>query len=314
MARSFPRDRSPRPRNKANPRSTSRADDPLALQLPLVSGRWLLWSLLGVFGGGLALVYLTVCLLFWQGQWQILFHPAHPPAQDPPGVEDVRFGTSEAGQTRLHGWLLNAQPGTPAAGFTILYLHAMTIGSLSGTATDLEALHSLGVNLFAFDYSGFGESQDVRPNEQRASADTEAAWQYLTGTLHVPPASVVLYGEGLGASLAADAAARHPDTAGLVLDAPSPTALQIFRADPISRWIPLWLLVHDRFDPRASLKSAKQPKLFLLPDTAEQAGSHYALLAASPKRVVRLPAGQQASRFRLDALRSFLSQLPPPTR
>jgi pimeloyl-ACP methyl ester carboxylesterase len=301
----------PKPSNSSRTRPVN---DPLAQQLPLVSGRWLLWSLVGIFGGGLVLVYLTMCLLFWQGQWQILFKPSHTesswPSSEGIKFENLRFGASETGQPALDGWYLPAPADGRYSGLTLLYLHDMTEGSLSQTVPELDGLHALGTHVFAFDYRGFGFSGFIKPSEKSTTEDTEAAWNYLVETRHIPARSIVLYGEGLGASLAAEAAARHPDAAGLVLDAPSPTAMELLRADPRSHWMPLWLLAHDRFDPGAAFSAVKQPILFLLPPPPQdRPGRRYAERASDPKMIVSLPK-TNADSDRLEALRRFLDDLP----
>jgi pimeloyl-ACP methyl ester carboxylesterase len=121
---------------------------------------------------------------------------------------------------------------------------------------------------------------------------------------------MVLYGEGLGASLAAEAAARHPEAAALVMDSPAPTAMELLRADPRSRWMPLRLLAHDRFDPREALGHLKQPLLFLLPPPpADGPGRRCAERASDPKMIVSLPSSG-AEKYRLEALQRFLDDLP----
>ncbi len=289
---------------------------PLAQQLPLVSGRWLLWSLFGVFGGGLALVYLTMVLLFWQGQWQILFHPdrADKPAPSTVGLplEQVAFDTTETGKPLLDGWFIPAGSDGVTdpryANETILYLHSMETGSLPQAVPELTALHQLGANVFAFDYRGYGKSDFLHPSEQTTSADAEAAWQYLVETRHVAPHSIIVFGSGLGASLAAEAAVRHSDAAALVIDHPSDKAIDLLRADPRSRLMPVWLLAHDVFDPSAALARVKLPKLLLL---SEQSASskHYAEVAADPKLNVYLPPSGDAQAVH-KALRQFLDELP----
>ena len=299
-------------RNKARVRPVSSRRSPLAQQSPLVSGRWLLWWLAAIFGGGFFLVYLTSCLLFWQGQWQILFHPARTTLTVPATIglplEEVHFGTTETGEPRLDGWYIPAAQSSRYASETLLYLHSMKTGSLADAVPELTVLHQLGINIVAFDYRGFGRSQEEHPSEELASEDTEAAWDYLTNTRHVSAASLVFDGVGLGASLAAEAAERHPDAGGLIIDSPLPGALELLRQDRRSRWMPVRLLAHDRFDPRAALKRVQTPKLFLLAADVSEGGKKLARDAADPKRIVYLPVDGGATR--LDALTRFLDELP----
>jgi len=289
-------------------------NNPLAQQQPLVSGRWLAASLVCIFGGGLALVYLTSCLLFWQGQWQILFHPSHTITHTPATLglafDELHFATTETGQPRLDGWYLPVEDTAPYASSTVLYLHSMESGSLSDALPELAALHQLGVNVFAFDYRGFGKSEPAHPTEKLATEDVDAAWQYLIETRHLLGSSIVFDGKGLGASLAAEAAARHPEAAAVILDSPSPTALELLRKDPRSHWMPVRLLAHDRFDPREALGHLKQPLLFLLPaPPADGPGRRYAERASDPKMIVSLPSSG-AEKYRLEALQRFLDDLP----
>src|SRR5277367_6733550 len=43
---------------------------------PVVSGRWLLAALCATLAGAAVCCWLALCLLFWQGSWQLLYHPA----------------------------------------------------------------------------------------------------------------------------------------------------------------------------------------------------------------------------------------------
>jgi pimeloyl-ACP methyl ester carboxylesterase len=302
---------SPRPGTRSKPHA--HRPSPLAQQLPLVSGRWLLWSLAGVFGGGLMLVYLTLVLLFWQGQWQILFHPSRTDQATPVPtalpIQDIAFNTTQTGHPQLDGWFIPAQPGSRRPTRTILYLHSVKTGSLAEATPGLAALHQLGIDVFAFDYRGFGKTEFLHPSEESTREDSEAAWQYLTDTRHIPPQSIVIFGVGLGASLAADLAANHPDAAGVVFDAPEPDAMTQLRADPRSRWMPVRLLAHDAFDPDASLAKIKLPKLILISPAFKEAGRHYATQSADPKEVVDLPSPDHEA-AQSNALHHFLNELP----
>ena len=79
----------------------------------------------------------------------------------------------------------------------------------------LQALHKLGLNVFAFDYRGFGKSVNIHPSQASTYEDADAAWRYLTDTRHLSPSTIVLDGVGLGAAIAAETARRHPQAAAL---------------------------------------------------------------------------------------------------
>jgi len=225
--------------------------DPLAQQQPLVSGSWLLRAVLVVVGCAAVSAYLTLCLLFYQGQWQVVFHPSRTIAATPASAgvkfDDVRFDYTGTGVAQLAGWWIPAEAGASHADQTILFLHDGR-GSLSDIVPKVKSLHALGVNVFTFDYRGFGQSMSIHPSEQRVYEDADAAWTYLTDIRHLDPKSIVLYGTGLGATIAAEAAIRHREAAGLVLENPAPPALSLIQADERTHSLPIQWLFRDRFE------------------------------------------------------------------
>lgn len=245
----------------------------------VVSGRWLLRAFTIVFAVAALCAYGTLCLLFYQGQWQLLLHPSRTitatPASRGLPFEEIHFDVNEAGQPQLIGWWI---PPANASPRTVLYLHDGS-GSLSNTLDDLASLHALGLNVFAFDYRAFGKSAAVTPHETTMLADSLAAWTYLTDTRHLAGSSIVLYGEGTGASLAAGLAAQH-EPAALVISNPSETATQIYAQDSRTRLLPVSLLATERFDPAVALGKINAPKLFL--GSSPRTGDLYQL-AANPK-------------------------------
>merc|ERR1712113_709908 len=83
------------------------------------------------------------------------------------------------------------------AKFTLLFSH--------GNAEDLgmiiqyfrEVSHILEVNIFAYEYTGYGMSTG-EPHEQATYADIEAAFKYLRDIIGMPWQEVVLYGRSIG--------------------------------------------------------------------------------------------------------------------
>src|SRR5688572_30864032 len=82
----------------------------------------------------------------------------------------------------------------------------------------LKQLWTLGYNVMAFDYRGFGDSPGV-PSEDGLYADAAAAYAHLVAQQRVPPSRIILAGRSLGSAVAVDLATRV-DAAGLVLFAP----------------------------------------------------------------------------------------------
>ncbi len=228
--------------------------------------------LLVLAGAGIAL-YLTVCLLFYQGQWQFTFFP---PREIPPTaatvasksglpITDVRFDTTEEGVERLDGWWIPAAESSSAVALSHFAFLFCPDGhtDLAQNVDALKALHALGVNVFAFDYQGFGASQAVHPSQQKAYANGAAALNYLTGMRHIPADHVIVYGARLGAAVAAHIAQQFPKIAGLILEDPQPSLAKEVKQEQHIHLLPMRLVFQDRFQISNIVPSLKMPKLIL---------------------------------------------------
>ena len=298
-----------RPRSPKRTHAKARAagwKDPLRPQQPLVSGRWLLSALGIVLGVAAICAYATLCLLFYQGSWQLIFHPSRTISDHPIiPYQEIQFDSTETGKLQLTAWWIPAETNARYADKTILFLHDGR-GSLSDTVSQLQILQSAGINLFAFDYRGFGKSVDLHPSEASMSLDADAALAYLTGTRHLPAPSIVIYGIGLGGPLAASTAARHPEVAGLVLENISPDAATLFAADPRTKMLPVRLLTSDHFDATETLKTLQMPKLFLDRDSSPQMHDAFSI-AGTPKQFFHI-ASEDQSKY-LESIHRFLDEV-----
>eukprot|EP00747_Dinoflagellata_sp_TGD_P169482 gnl/TRDRNA2_/TRDRNA2_198541_c0_seq1.p1 gnl/TRDRNA2_/TRDRNA2_198541_c0~~gnl/TRDRNA2_/TRDRNA2_198541_c0_seq1.p1 ORF type:complete len:259 (+),score=39.35 gnl/TRDRNA2_/TRDRNA2_198541_c0_seq1:136-912(+) len=116
------------------------------------------------------------------------------------------------------------------ARLTMLFSH--------GNAEDLgmiiqyfrEVSHILEVNIFAYEYTGYGMSTG-EPNEQAVYADIEAAFKYLRDVIGIPWNEVVLYGRSIGSGPSVHLATRTAVRA-MVLQSP---LLSIYRVAFASR-------------------------------------------------------------------------------
>jgi len=250
-----------------------------------VSLRWLLSAIGFVLLGAIACAWLALCLLYWQGSWQLLYHPKATITRTPASVglpfEQIRFAATETGVTQLTGWWI---PNTDSR-YTALYLHGAD-GNLSDSIDTLAALHRNNLSVFAFDYRGYGQSHiegiPIRPSEKQLRQDAEWALTWLTLMRHMPPQSVIIVGSGLGANLAAELAADHNEVAGVILDQPLQDATAVIFNDPRSRLVPARLMVKDRYDLNNATASLHIPSLWLLP----QAQSHSAVDAPQALQAV----------------------------
>src|SRR6202020_1447086 len=115
--------------------------------------------------------------------------------------ELIHFGLDESAIPQLTGWWIPAPPNARYAQSTILFLPTGD-GSLTNSVTTLTALHNLGINVFAFDYRGYGQSADTHPSQEKMTQDANHAWQYLNTSRNIPAHQIIPYGSGVGSSLA----------------------------------------------------------------------------------------------------------------
>ncbi|WP_433964268.1 alpha/beta hydrolase [Tunturiibacter gelidiferens] len=295
----------PRPTPKPSKRTT-----PTNPQPEVVSPLWLVKAIAATVIAALVCGYLTLCLLFYQGQWQLVLHPIRTSAA-PTSIagipyELIHFGPDESATPQLTGWWIPSSPGARYAHATILFLPGAD-GSLADSIPTLANLHNLGLNVFAFDYRGYGQSAATRPGQQNMSHDVDSAWQYLTTSRALPAQQIIPYGTGVGASLATRLATDHNTIPALILDSPRADLLELARRDSRARLLPVRLLFHENFPLAAPLSALKTPKLLL---TRAASPDKSFRTAADPKLTVELPSASDALYHQ--SVARFLDQYLPP--
>jgi pimeloyl-ACP methyl ester carboxylesterase len=307
----------------AKQRSPVRPSPPQNATVEVVHPIWLLKALAVCVVAALVCGYATLCLLFYQGAWQLVLHPSHDaghtPSQAGMAFSSVRFDAAETGQPRLAGWWIPAEAGlqTRYSAYTVLYLHDGS-GSLSDTVPALTRLHAAGLNVFAFDYRGFGASDSTaHPSAESMTQDAGAALDYLTGTRHLAAGNIVPYGTGLGASLAVSLAQTHSDLPAVILDNPDPDPASTATAQHPSRIVPVRLLFGSQFDIATPIASLKTPKLLIAggPNISPAAHDPARLQTlfqkvASPRFSVTLPPRNGDAEYQA-AVARFLDQYLP---
>ena len=303
--RKSPQKHAPHRPQTAHPRGTREPP-------PTVSGKWLLGAVAVTIPAAAFCGWAVLCLLFWQGSWQLLYHPATTIARTPASIglafDPISFAVADTGETQLQGWWIPAGAGSRP--YTVLYLHDRN-GNLGDTLDDLASLHTAGVSVLAFDYRGFGQSLFAHPSEARWRQDAEWALQYLSATRHVDEHAIVITGNGLGANLALEVAAAHPGLAGVVVEAPLDAPMNAIFDDPRAHLVPAHLLVRDRFSMTAPAAALRIPSLWvLLNSPAGQAGTELAFQrVAAAKMRVSLPTSSDGRKDFVNALTRWLDDL-----
>lgn len=248
----------------------------------------LFWILIGVAAG-----YGIILLLMYFFQSKILFHPESEIVATPENIglqyENVFFRSKDG--IGLHGWFVPSD----SSDVTVLYIHG-NAGNISGRLDTIQLLHEIGVNVFIFDYRGYGKSGG-RPTEKGVYGDAEAAWNYLINERKIPADHLVVMGRSLGGSIAAWLAARKNPIAA-VIESTFISAAEL--GSDLYPWLPVGLLLEHEFNTFENLEKIEAP-LFMAHSKDDQVvpyvhGESLFELVKEPKTFVELE-GPHASGF-----------------
>jgi hypothetical protein len=233
-------------------------------------------------------IYLAIMAGMFLFQRKLLYHP-----------DTVRSDLSDAGLEGARavdlvtsdGLTLNAWYAPPAeqGGAVILYTHG-NAGTLIDRAERMRHYLAAGIGFLLVDYRGFGGNPGS-PTEEGLYADGRAGYDWLLDAGHAPQ-SIVLYGESMGSAVATRLASER-DAAAIVLDAPFTSIVDV--AAGRYPWLPVSLLVVDRFDSLSRIGGIRIP-LLVLHGTDDRVvpfglGQRLYEAANEPKRFVRFDGG-----------------------
>ncbi len=150
----------------------------------------------------IALTYFAIVLGLLLCQNRLIFRPTRNFVGYPRDVglnaEDVFFTTQD--EVRLHGWLFVTEQEAPY----LLFCHG-NAGNISDRLLNVKLLLEVPLNVFIFDYRGYGKSEG-KPTENGVYTDARAAWDYLHLEIGVPSKQIILFGRSLGGTVALDLA------------------------------------------------------------------------------------------------------------
>ncbi len=251
----------------------------------------------------IAIFYTALCVYAFVASDGLIFQAQSSTYRDTPEILKVRSATGKMiSVLYLHN---------PAAQYTLLVSHG-NAEDLGDDRDWLELLRRTGFSVFGYDYEGYGTSEG-KPTEKSAYADELAAYQYLVGTLQVPPDRVIIMGRSVGTGPAIFLAARRT-SAGLILQSPFLSAFRVLTHVPI--------LPFDKFPNYREIRHVRCPVL-IMHGSADSIippwhGEKLFQLANSPKQLVLLEkaghndVGFSARPAYLAAIKSFRDQLPRP--
>jgi len=169
--------------------------------------------------------------------------------------EDVLFKASDGIQ--LHGWFFPCSSNSPRSHLAVLLCHG-NAGNIGDRLEMAKALLQTGVNVFLFDYRGYGRSQG-RPSEEGTYRDAQAAHQWLQQQ-GFQAANVIAFGESLGGGIASELALRAP-LGGLVLQSTFSCMTDI--GSEVFPWLPVRWMCTIKYETCSKLPRLKIPVLVM---------------------------------------------------
>jgi fermentation-respiration switch protein FrsA (DUF1100 family) len=181
--------------------------------------------------------------------------------------EDVSFFSSDG--TKLNGWYVPAKKSRA----TVLFCHG-NAGNIGHRIEIIDMFFRLGLDVFIFDYRGYGRSQG-NPSEEGLYLDAQSAYKYLIDKRNLNEGSIVVYGKSMGANVAVE--------------------LWLFPFLPIKWFITI------KYDALSKIKKINAPKLIIHSEDDEiipfQHGRRLFEIAPEPKEFYKMHGGHNDAIF-----------------
>ena len=241
----------------------------------------------------LVAVYAAICAAAYFGNRLLMYLPdptrVAPAEAGLDGVKEIEIAVADG--VTLIAWYAPAKDDKP----TLLYFHG-NAANAANRAPRIETILAKGFGIFYLNNRGYGGSGG-RPTEKDNVADAIAAYDHLI-ELDVPAGKIVAYGESLGSGQAVRLGAARP-VAAVVLEAPLTSTIEVARSTYF--WLPLGLLITDKYNNERNIRLVKAPVLVLhgAQDSVipVEMGWRVYRAANEPKRIELFPQGTHDDLF-----------------
>ena len=267
-----------------------------------------LWKLL-IIGIG---IYAALSAYVYYMQSSLIYYPNMPgrdlvatPETINLSYQDIEFVTDD--NIKLHGWFI---PGKNAKA-TVLFFHG-NAGNISHRLESIEIFHRLELNVFIFDYRGYGQSEG-KITEKGTYRDAEAAWRYLNNTLGISEKQIIIFGRSLGASIASWLASKHTPAALIIESGFTSVPSMGQRFYP---FLPIRWLTHFKYDTKQYVNKLSSPVLVAHSKNDEiipyDEGREIFAAAPEPKHFLEMRGGHNdgfmvSGSTYIEGLRSFIN-------
>jgi len=203
----------------------------------------------------LIVAYAVVIIFIYFYQRNLLYHPSENNYQD----DKIQFSYNEIfikvdEEVKLKSWLIKKD----FKKFKTLVIFHGNAGHLSNRIYKLNELYKLDINILLISWRGFSGNKGS-PTEQNLYKDAEAAIQWLNEN-RVNNNQIILYGESLGSGVAVEIGKKN-NFNSIILESPF-TSIEN-SAKIYYPYLPVKLLLKDRYDSISKIKSINTPILIM---------------------------------------------------
>jgi len=203
----------------------------------------------------ITLAYLVINLFIYFYQRNLLYHPSENNYLN----DKINFNYKEIfieidKNIKLKSWFINKDLKKFK---TVIFFHG-NAGNLLNRVHKINELNKLDINILLISWRGFSGNKG-KPSEQNLYYDAEQAiiWLKAQGLNNK---NIILYGESLGTGVVTELASKN-NFGGIILE--SPFTSMVDTAKIYYPYLPVSLLLKDRYDSRSKIKDIKSPILIM---------------------------------------------------
>lgn len=204
--------------------------------------------------------------------------------------DDVSFFSSDG--TKLNGWYVPAKNSRT----TVLFCHG-NAGNIGHRIEIIDMFFKLGLDVFIFDYRGYGRSQG-NPSEAGLYLDAQSAYKYLIDKRNLNGESIIVYGKSIGANVAVELCSKVR-TAALISESAFISAGEMGKK--LFPFFPIRWFITIKYDALSKIKKIYAPKLIIHSEDDEiipfQHGKRLFEVAPEPKEIYKMHGGHNDAIF-----------------
>ena len=203
----------------------------------------------------ISLAYISILLFTYFYQRNLLYHPSENNYQG----DSINFNYQEVfidveENIKLKSWFIKKDLKNFK---TIIFFHG-NAGDLTNRIHKLNELNKLDVNILIISWRGFSGNLG-KPTEKNLYQDAKKSVKWLNKN-GIEKKNIILYGESLGTGVATELG-QDNSFAGIILESPFTSIANA--AKIYYPYLPIDLLIKDRYDSIKKIKSIKIPILIM---------------------------------------------------